>query len=154
MGIADLAAARAQRLAAALVSDEEVAAVVGDAAAQLDPPCPMPMACRTAMPMGTHVAESLARLARGLPEQPFDFRDTGWCISLGRRDGLIQPLLRDGTPSRWVLTGRLGAWLKEAVCRSVNTVLAAERRGLSLYRWFGTGRKLSPEAVQQEKLVA
>lgn len=128
--------------------------VVGDAAAQLAPPCPMPMACRTAMPMGTHVAESLARLARGLPEQPFDYLDTGWCISLGRRDGLIQPLLRNGTPSRWVLTGRLGAWLKEAVCRFVGTMLAAERAGLCLYRWLGTGRKLSSPAAEQERLAA
>jgi NADH dehydrogenase FAD-containing subunit len=128
--------------------------VIGDAAAPIDPPCPLPMACRTAMPMGTHVAESLARLAQGQPEQPFDYLDTGWCISLGRREGLIQPLRRDGTPTRWVLTGRLGAWLKESVCRLVLTTLAAERAGLCLYRWRGTGRKLSSAAMEQEKLAA
>jgi NADH dehydrogenase len=128
--------------------------VIGDAASPIDPPCPLPMACRTAMPMGTHVAESLARLSRGQPEQPFDYLDTGWCISLGRRDGLVQPLRRDGTPTDWVLTGRLGAWLKEAVCRFVSRMLAAERAGLCLYRWRGTGRKLSSGAAEQETLAA
>jgi NADH dehydrogenase len=128
--------------------------VIGDAASPIEPPCPLPMSCRTAMPMGAHVAESLARLARGQPEQPFDYLDTGWCISLGRRDGVIQVLRRDGTPYERVFTGRLGAWLKEAVCRFVTTMLAAERAGLSLYRWRGTGRKLSSGAAEQETLAA
>ncbi len=136
------------------VPEHEHIHVIGDAAAPIDPPCPLPMACRTAMPMGTHVAESLARLARGQSEQPFDYLDTGWCVSLGRRDGLIQPLRRDGTPSRWVFTGRSGAWIKETVCRFVSTMLAAERAGLCLYRWRGTGRKLSSAAAEQETLVA
>jgi NADH:ubiquinone reductase (H+-translocating) len=128
--------------------------VIGDAAAPVDPPSSMLMGCKTAMPMGTYVAERLARLSRGQDSEPFDYVDTAFCISVGRRDGLVQPYRQDGSPTDWVFRGRLGAWIKEAICRSVIGTLAAERRGLNFYAWRKTGRKLSPQAPQQGRLAA
>ncbi len=128
--------------------------VIGDAAALVDPPSAMVMGCKTAMPMGTHVAESLARISRGQSPVPFDYLDIVFCISLGRRDGLVQPFRQDGSPTPWVLKGRGGAWIKEAICRSVMGTLAAERVGLSFYLWRKTGRKLSPGDAQQRTLAA
>jgi NADH dehydrogenase FAD-containing subunit len=128
--------------------------VIGDAAAPVEPPSSIAMGCKTALPMGTHVAESLAQLSWGQQPVPFDYLDAAYCISLGRRDGLIQPIQQDGSPARWVIGGRLGAWIKEAICRGVITTLRAERAGLSLYRWRKTGRKLSPGEQQERTLAA
>jgi NADH dehydrogenase len=128
--------------------------VVGDAAAPVELPSFVLMGCKTAMPMGTHAAENLARLSRGQLPVPFDYLDAAYCISLGRRDGLIQPIRQDGAPSRWVIRGRLGAWIKEAICRGVIMTLGAERAGLSLYRWRKTGRKLSPGTPRERTLAA
>jgi NADH dehydrogenase FAD-containing subunit len=128
--------------------------VIGDAASPVEPPSSMLMGCKTAMPMGVYVAESLARLSRGQASPPFDYLDAAFCISLGRRDGLIQPYRQDGSPTPWVLTGRLGAWFKEAVCRAVIGTFAAERMGLAFYRWRTTRRKLSPELPQERRLAA
>jgi len=116
--------------------------VIGDAGALVDPPSAMIMGCKTALPMGTHVAESLARLSRGQSPEPFDYLDAIFCISLGRRNGLVQPLRKDGSPTSWVLTGRVAAGIKELICCSVLGVLRAERRGLPLFAWRKTGRKL------------
>ncbi|MDY7226049.1 NAD(P)/FAD-dependent oxidoreductase [Hyalangium rubrum] len=116
---------------------------VGDVGAPVEPPSAMLMGCKTALPMGVHVAESLARAARGQPEEPFDYLDAGFCISLGRRDGLIQVMRQDGAPAKWVFTGRFAAWLKEAVCWGTVAALGAERAGWPLYRWRKTGRALA-----------
>lgn len=128
--------------------------VIGDAASIEEPPSFMPMGCKTAMPMGTYVAESLARLSRGQDSRPFDYLNAGYCISLGRRDGIVQVYRKDGSPMRWVFRGRLGAWLKELICRIVVGTLAAERLGLSVYAWPKTGRKPSSEVAQERRLVA
>jgi NADH dehydrogenase len=128
--------------------------VIGDAAAPVELPSAVLMGCKTAMPMGTHVAESLAQVSRGELPEPFDYLDTVYCVSLGRRDGLVQPIRQDGSPSRWVVGGRLGAWIKETICRGVIATLRAERAGLSLYRWRRSGRKLSPGASRERTLAA
>ncbi|WP_224365231.1 NAD(P)/FAD-dependent oxidoreductase [Hyalangium versicolor] len=127
---------------------------IGDAAALVEPPSHMLMGCKTAIPMGVQVAENLARLSRGEDPLPFDYVDTAFCISLGRRDGLLQPYRLDGSPTPWLLRGRMGAWLKEQVCRFVVTSLRFERMGLNIVAWRKTGRKLSPVASQQGTLAA
>ncbi|WP_224245315.1 NAD(P)/FAD-dependent oxidoreductase [Hyalangium gracile] len=127
---------------------------VGDAATPVDPPSAMLMGCKTAIPMGIHVAENLARLARGQDVLPFDYLDAAFCISLGRRDGLVQPYRKDRSPTPWVMSGRPGAWVKEAICRIVIGTLQIERMGLRLYAWRKTGRKLSPVASEQRTLAA
>jgi NADH dehydrogenase len=128
--------------------------VIGDAACVAEPLAPMGMGCKTAMPMGVHVGENLARLARGLPEQPFDYLEALVCISLGRKDGLVQPMRPDGTPARWVLSGRPAAWVKEGIVRSTLWALAGERARLLRTPWRKTGRTHSLEVSPQSTLTA
>jgi NADH dehydrogenase FAD-containing subunit len=107
---------------------------VGDAAEpRFDAGAPIRMGCKYAMPMAVHAAENLARAAAGRAEQPFRFGDTGFCISLGRDDGLIQFNQSDGTPAG-IVTGRLAAWIKEQVCRFTVWSIQLERR-FAFYRW-------------------
>ncbi len=76
------------------------------------------MGCKTALPMGGHAADDLAaRLADRL-WKPFDYGYVVYCLSLGRRAGLIQFYAPDGQVKNRVLTGWLGAQVKELVCRS------------------------------------
>ena len=56
------------------------------------------------------------RLAGRTPK-PLRVEGDGLCISLGRKDGLLQRIDRDGNPQGRVLTGRLAAMVKEAVLR-------------------------------------
>ncbi len=77
---------------------------------------PVHMACKTAMPMGRHAADNLVDVLAGRAPRQFRFGDSGVCVSLGRTDGVIQR--RDPTGvARGMIGGRLGAWLKERVCR-------------------------------------
>lgn len=56
------------------------------------------------------------RLAGRTP-RPLRAVGDGLCMSLGRKDGILQQIDRDGKPQGMLLTGRLAALLKEAVLR-------------------------------------
>ncbi|WP_280355426.1 NAD(P)/FAD-dependent oxidoreductase [Nocardia otitidiscaviarum] len=75
------------------------------------------MACATALPTGKHAATSIAATIAGNTPAPLTFRYQLQCLSLGRRDGLIQFLESDDTPTRRVLTGRTAARVKEFIVR-------------------------------------
>jgi NADH dehydrogenase FAD-containing subunit len=107
----------------------------------VDPGSPIKMGCKTALPMGAHAADAALAALTGKFEPPFNFRDTGNCISLGRRDGVIQLRRADGSPTRWVLTGRLAAFVKEQICRYTVVSLEHERRGTRSFRWLHTSRR-------------
>lgn len=99
------------------------------------------MACASAMPMGAHAADVLAASLRGEPEPAFGLGFVARCVSLGRRRGLIQTTRADDSPRDLVVTGRAGAWVKEAVCRFTLAALGWERRRPGSYRGPGkTGR--------------
>ena len=75
------------------------------------------MACATGEPMAQYTAKAIAARLRGEEPKPFGYRYFIQCISLGRRDGLIQ--LVDGLdrPQRTVITGRPAAMIKEGIVR-------------------------------------
>ncbi|HEX5658553.1 MAG TPA: FAD-dependent oxidoreductase [Polyangiales bacterium] len=81
----------------------------------------MPMGCKSAFPTGMLVADNIARLAHGAATRPFRYRHLGYCISLGRRDAVIQ--LRGS-----YLRGRLAVRAKELVCKSTVWVMLAESK--------------------------
>jgi NADH dehydrogenase FAD-containing subunit len=83
--------------------------------------------CKYAMPMGVHAAENLARAIRGEAERPFRIGGVPVCLSLGRRDGLMQLVGRDGQPGG-IVTGRVAAWIKERILRFTVWALRLERR--------------------------
>lgn len=93
------------------------------------------MGCKTALPMGAHAADNVRRMLAGKPERPFGWRDAGYCLSLGRADGVISPLGADGAPTSWSVRGGIGAFVKERVNRYTIRSLHWERRGSFSYRW-------------------
>jgi NADH dehydrogenase FAD-containing subunit len=120
--------------------------VAGDAAAPAGAwGSPVVMGCKTAMPMGAHAAGNAAAAMLGREELPLRWRDTGLCVSLGRRDGLVQPMSAEGAPTRWSIRGRLGAWVKEKICRYTVSSIDLEAAGRRRYRWLEAGR--APRAL-------
>lgn len=79
---------------------------------------PVPMGCKSALPLGAHVADNLVRELSGQPPHDFSFAVRFFCVSLGRRDGLIQWPDSEGRLLGRVLTGRRAAWFKEGICKS------------------------------------
>ncbi|MFC4908870.1 NAD(P)/FAD-dependent oxidoreductase [Actinomadura gamaensis] len=75
------------------------------------------MSCQTAEPQGAHAADNLVRLAKGEAPKPYAPEYLASCISLGRRDGIIQVLRRDDSPRRQYFAGRPAALAKEGVVR-------------------------------------
>ena len=120
----------------------------GDAAMPVH--MPLRMACATAEPMAAQVADNLLTQIASQSPRPFGFDYAMQCISLGRRDGLIQWVDSDDTPKDRVFTGRFAAWWKEMVSRYAWWAVAMEARWPGLYRWPGankgeTGMTRKPE---------
>lgn len=76
------------------------------------------MACATGIPSGQKAAYAIAARMAGRTPEPLRFRYFHQCVSLGRRDGLIQFVRADDSPREAVLTGRVAARYKEAIMRS------------------------------------
>ncbi|NMO90993.1 NAD(P)/FAD-dependent oxidoreductase [Actinomycetospora sp. TBRC 11914] len=119
-GRAGLAVDTAGRIAvdAALRSTSHPDVVaVGDAAAPVATSGDVVrMACATALPAAQHAARTVAALLAGREPRPWRFRYAIRCVSLGRRDGLVQVVHSDDRPRDLVVTGRAAARIKEAIC--------------------------------------
>lgn len=106
------------------VSHPEVYAI-GDAAVMRRPDGQeLRMACATAMPAAHHAARAVRDGLGGRAPSPFQFRYVNQCISLGRRNALVQYVRADDSPVEFVLTGRIAALYKELIVRGA---LAAQR---------------------------
>jgi NADH dehydrogenase FAD-containing subunit len=102
--------------------------VAGDAAEVVQPGAgPLRMGCVTAEPLGVHAGDQVARAIRGLPARPFEFGFVIRCISLGRRNGLVQFVDAFDRPQPRILKGWLAALIKELICRYTVWVIRAER---------------------------
>ena len=78
--------------------------VLGDCAAALRPDGKyQPALSQTAVAMGSYLGGSLVRQAEGRPVRPFQFKDAGYIISLGKHSSVLELF---GIP----LSGKL-AWL-------------------------------------------
>jgi NADH:ubiquinone reductase (H+-translocating) len=105
------------------------------------------MSCAAAMPMGVHAAEQVSLLLRGAPLQPYAFKYSAQCVSLGRRRAMLVFVDADDKPSARVLRGRAAVLIKEGICRGVIGALRLARWLPDLY----TGRRtplLAPAAEQ------
>ncbi|MDX3802958.1 NAD(P)/FAD-dependent oxidoreductase [Streptomyces sp. AK04-3B] len=107
------------------VGDAALAKGVGDK--------PLRMSCASGVPMAWQAADAVAaRLTGGkLPDMPLRYFNQ--CISLGRREGLIQYVTGDDRAVRAALTGRLAAVYKELICKGAawgvaNPLLGPSRR--------------------------
>lgn len=91
------------------------------------------MSCQTAGPQGAHAADMVARMVKGRTLKPYSPVYVGTCLSLGRRDGVIQLARRDDSARRQYLAGRSAAVTKEGVVRgakySARTAMSATLPG-------------------------
>ncbi|WP_371528297.1 FAD-dependent oxidoreductase [Streptomyces sp. NBC_01283] len=112
------------------VSHPDVYAV-GDAAMAMGPgDKPLRMSCATGTPMAWQAADAIAaRLTGGkIPKTPIRYFNQ--CISLGRRNGLIQYVTADDRSVKAALTGRLAALYKELICKGAAWAVAHPMTGM------------------------
>jgi NADH dehydrogenase len=106
---------------------------------------PLPMGCKSAGPGGGQVATNLARELKGEKPKPLWLRAPGYCMSLGRRDAVVQLLGREGSLAGPIVTGRVAAYIKELICKGTVWALRFEHK-LSQRR--GVERELEPIAAR------
>ncbi|MDT7563175.1 MAG: hypothetical protein QOG76_1799 [Pseudonocardiales bacterium] len=99
------------------VSHPEVSGVGDAAAIRRADGLQLRMACATGLPSAQQAVRAMAAELAGREPRPLRYRYVNQCISLGRRDGLVQFVHADDTPREAVLTGRLAALYKEAIVR-------------------------------------
>jgi NADH dehydrogenase FAD-containing subunit len=76
------------------------------------------MSCASGIPMAWQAADAIAARLTGrtVPEKTIGYN--AQCISLGRRDGIVQFVTPDDRVKRSVVTGRAAARIKEFICTS------------------------------------
>lgn len=125
--------------------------VVGDSAAAGEGGQTIRMGCVSAAPMGAHAGENVASALAGAPLRPFRFGFFMRCVSLGRRDAVIQLTGPNDQPRDRAVTGRGAALIKELVCRAaLESVRGELRSGLPLTVWPGGGRWWSEPLLAAE----
>lgn len=99
------------------VSHPDVYAV-GDAATAIGPGGrPLRMSCASGVPMAWQAADAVAARLTGAKVPRISIRYFQQCISLGRKEGLIQFVTADDRAVDRALTGRLAALYKELICK-------------------------------------
>ncbi|MBF6414927.1 NAD(P)/FAD-dependent oxidoreductase [Nocardia cyriacigeorgica] len=107
------------------IDDDRVIAA-GDAAAPSGQP--LRMSCQAAGPLGAHAADTVLARIDGLRPAALNVGFVGTGISLGRRASTVQFSRRDDTARNFHLGGRIGAWVKEEVCKGTVTGIQKEAR--------------------------
>ncbi|MFF4370489.1 NAD(P)/FAD-dependent oxidoreductase [Streptomyces sp. NPDC001594] len=139
------------------VDDERIVAA-GDSAAPSN--LPPRMSCQAAIPLGARAADTV--LSRIAGERPAHLSQgfAGQCISLGRGEGIFQFASRADEAVWFHVDGRLGAKLKELVCKGILKHLSGEARepgGYTMHQASGAtrrkilaaGRTEAPTALEQ-----
>lgn len=147
-GVPDLAAASglATDALGRLLTDETLTSVdnpwimaAGDAVAPSGQP--LRMSCQAALPLGAQAANTvLARIA-GTSPVALDQAFAAQCISVGRDAATVQLSRRDDTPIKAFVGGRLGAVVKEAICKYTVKWIRGEAAKPGSYRWMKAGAR-------------
>ncbi|MFI5723944.1 NAD(P)/FAD-dependent oxidoreductase [Streptomyces cyaneofuscatus] len=91
---------------------------IGDAALVMGPNNkPLRMSCASGVPTAWQAADSIASRLTGTKPTTVPLRYFNQCISLGRKDGLIQYVTADDQARPAALTGKTAALYKELVCK-------------------------------------
>ncbi|MEV0234637.1 FAD-dependent oxidoreductase [Nonomuraea sp. NPDC050786] len=116
------------------VSHPDVYAI-GDAAMVIGPgDKPLRMSCASGTPTAWQAADAIAARLTGGKLPKTSIRYFNQCISLGRKEGLIQYVTADDRAVQAVLTGRLAAVYKEVICKSAAWGVANPTLGLPTRR--------------------
>ncbi|WP_405439411.1 FAD-dependent oxidoreductase [Streptomyces avidinii] len=112
------------------VSHPDVYAV-GDAAMAMGPGGkPLRMSCASGVPMAWQAADAIAARLADTKVPHIGIRYSQQCISLGRKEGLIQFVTADDQAVERALTGRLAARYKELICKGAAWGVANPTVGL------------------------
>jgi NADH dehydrogenase len=107
------------------VDDPRIVAA-GDCAAPSGQP--LRMSCQAAGPLGARAADTVLSRIAGTAPEPIDQAFVGSCISLGRHAATVQLARKDDTPVKYFIGGRLGASVKEAICKGTLFGIRREAR--------------------------
>ena len=107
------------------VDDSRIVAA-GDAAAPSGQP--LRMSCQAAGPLGARAADTVLSRIAGTEPAPIDQAFVGSCVSLGRHAAAVQLARKDDTPVNYYIGGRIGASIKEAICKGTLWGLRREAR--------------------------
>ncbi|CAJ1499485.1 NAD(P)/FAD-dependent oxidoreductase [[Mycobacterium] holstebronense] len=157
-GVPDLAAASglATDALGRLLTDETLTSVdnpwimaAGDAVAPSGQP--LRMSCQAALPLGAQAANTvLARIA-GTSPVAVDQAFAAQCISVGRDAATVQLSRRDDTPIKAFVGGRLGAVVKESICKYTVKWIRGEAAKPGSYRWMKAGARAAQVAQGQSE---
>lgn len=100
---------------------------------------PLRMCCATASQLGPQAANTVLSRIAGTAPATFDYAVPGSCTSLGRRAGIFQLGRKDDTMVNIYIGGRVGARLKEAICKGTVWGLRREGRKPGSSFWFKGG---------------
>ncbi|WP_086801424.1 NAD(P)/FAD-dependent oxidoreductase [Streptomyces caniscabiei] len=116
------------------VSHPEVYAV-GDAALVAGPgDKPLRMSCASGVPTAWQAADAIAARLTGGKLPKIEIRYYQQCISLGRKEGLIQFVTADDQALPKALTGRIAAVYKEIICKGAAWAVAHPTVGMPVRR--------------------
>ncbi|KOV19382.1 oxidoreductase [Streptomyces sp. XY413] len=125
------------------VSHPDVYAV-GDAAMAVGPADkPLRMSCASGVPMAWQAADAIAARLTGTKVPQVPIRYVQQCISLGRKEGLIQFVTADDRAVDKALTGRVAAFYKELICKGAAWGVANPTLGMPTRR-----RRLARQETQ------
>ena len=132
------------------IDDDRIVAA-GDAAAPSGQP--LRMSCQSAVPLGAQAANTVLSRIAGTEPAVIDQAFLGSNVSLGRRAAVIQWARKDDTPVNLYFGGRLGAALKEAVCKGTVCGIRREARKPGSTFWVKGGTRpeqpvVAPEVVR------
>ncbi|MGX4657385.1 NAD(P)/FAD-dependent oxidoreductase [Micromonospora sp. SCSIO 07396] len=99
------------------VSHPDVYAVGDAASARGVSGAPLRMSCASGIPSAQLAADVIAARLTGRRVPPNTIHYAGQCVSLGRRDAVVQWVTPDDRPKPSALTGRPAARVKELICR-------------------------------------
>ncbi|MFI7352997.1 NAD(P)/FAD-dependent oxidoreductase [Streptomyces avidinii] len=128
------------------VSHPDVYAV-GDAAMAMGPgDKPLRMSCASGVPMAWQAADAIAARLAGTKVPHIGIRYSQQCISLGRKEGLIQFVTADDRAVERALTGRLAARYKELICKGAAWGVANPTVGMPSRRRRVVGQETGSRA--------
>jgi NADH dehydrogenase len=156
-GVPDLAAASGLRTDALgrLLTDETLTSLddsrivaAGDAVAPSGQP--LRMSCQAAGPLGAQAADTVLSRIAGTQPATLDQAFVAQCVSLGRHAATFQLTHKDDTPMKFFIGGRVGAAIKEFICKGTVSGLRREARKPGSTLIIKGGRRPQPvEAVTQ-----
>jgi len=106
---------------------------------------PLRMSCQAAGPLGLQAANTVLSRIAGSEPAVVDQAFVAQCVSLGRHAAALQFTRKDDTPVKYYVGGRIGASIKEAICKGTVWGIRREAHKPGSMPWFKGGtRPLQP----------